>query len=66
MFYENNSNIFGYTLTKHKHNNKHISDAGKPENNYKIIREIIDSEMKARVNVNNNTKIPKRKLLKKT
>ena len=58
--------FFGYTLNKHKHNNKHITDAGKPENNYKIIREIIDSEMKARVKPNNNTKIPKIKLLKKT
>ena len=37
MFYENNNNIFGYTLNKHKHNNKHLTDAGKPENNYKII-----------------------------
>jgi len=66
MFYENNNNIFGYTLNKHKNINKHLTDAGKPENNYKIIREIIDSEMKARVKVNNNTKIPKRKLFKKS
>ena len=59
MFYENNENIFGLGINKHKHNNKHISDVGKPENNYKIKGEIIDSEMKARVNINNNTKIPK-------
>ena len=38
MFYENNNNIFGLRINKHEHNNKHISDLGKPENNYKIIR----------------------------
>ena len=66
MFYESNNNIFGFTLDKHKHINKHITHAGKPENNYQIIRDIINSEMKARVKPNNNTKIPKTKLLKKS
>jgi len=51
-------------LNKHKNINKHITDAGKHENNYKIIREIIYSEMTARINANNNAKIPKRKLFK--
>ena len=64
MFYGNNNNIFGLGTNKHKHNNKHITDVGKPENNYKIIREIIDSEMKARVNINNKVSTKTKRLLK--